>query len=284
MPDQQMPSPADVPIQRKRIFGWLANAQLAGLVGIASLLLSLYFWMDAKIEPSLYVLSDPYGAAQIVSVTTPNLQVRYKDIPVKGDVFVQQIKVWNRGKRSIKAVDVLDPIFLRFDSSVHLLDVSIKNEVRRTSGFEVSSPSLGLIKESQPLHSDVSLNWRILEQGDGATIQVIYEGAKDVNFTVQGAIEGQKYIAVNRRGAGDGKVADPQLRAILRVLFYVSSVMVVTFFYCGAKRTQLPREGRKARIYDAIRTVLFYLIIAAFIPVMGIVAYGVFTAPTDPPF
>jgi hypothetical protein len=79
---------------------------------------------------------------------------------------------------------------------------------------------------------EVPLSWKILEQSEGALIQLIYAGPPSIDIAVEGIIEGQRNIVAVKYA---GKIQSPveQMRQgnrsnlVAAVLFGFSSVMLV---------------------------------------------------------
>ena len=94
-----------------------------------------------------------------------------------------QIVVWNAGRKVILNSDVLEPILLRTSDGSRILEANVTRTTRK-----VTKVSTSIV----PLRSDaIQLNFNLLEQDDGAEIQVIYQGSRDVQFVVEGQLIGQ---------------------------------------------------------------------------------------------
>lgn len=157
------------------------------LFGAISFFLAIYAIYDAKNEPNLQVVFDPDTATKIVTALTPDIEVRYKGSVVAGEVSSQVIRFWNAGKRPIESQDILKQLQIKAAPDATILDVRIKQQTR-----DVITVVPIIVDKST-----LSLTWRILENDDGASIQVIYQGSSDSKFTVEGAVRGQKNIPTN---------------------------------------------------------------------------------------
>lgn len=155
--------------------------------GAISFFLAVYAIYDAKNEPDLQIVFDPATATKIVTELTPDIEVRYKGTLVPGEVSSQVIRFWNAGKRPIESQDVLTQLQIKAAEGVTILDVRIKQQSR-----DVVAVAPTVVDKST-----VRLTWRILENDDGAAIQLIYQGSSDAKFTIKGAVRGQKAISVN---------------------------------------------------------------------------------------
>jgi hypothetical protein len=158
------------------VFGWTI-----------ALVFGVYQLVDARVEPDLQVAFDPGAATKIVTTLTPDIEVRYKGSVVAGEVSSQVVRFWNAGKRPIENQDILKQLQIKAPPDITILDARVKQQTRDV----VTVVPMAIDK------STVSLTWRILENDDGASIQLIYQGSSDSKFTIEGAVRGQKTIPVN---------------------------------------------------------------------------------------
>lgn len=265
---------------KKRLFSWVGNAQLAGLIGISSLVLSLYFWADQKVEPYLYGLSDTQNASQIVSASSPDLEVYYKKSLVTGDVFAQQIKVWNRGKRPIKPADILSPVYIEVASSVKLLNARITNQARDVSdcklSFEDPSVPSTVLPSAQVITNKIYFNCKILESGDGATIQIIYEGPLEISLKFMGAIEGQKAILLE-----NSLVKQPKSKPRSESGGWYGLMVVLLLFILTYLLSILPQKGALGKLR---RMIFVFLTLTPLVFGFYGIYFFLFAAPATPPF
>ena len=120
------------------------------------------------------------------------LKVLYQDQEVKTDVTAVQVEVWNDGKESIRAENVLESIVIRTTPVVPIIDATIRKTRRALSSIELD--------RTQFSRGILPLSWRILENSDGAIIQIVYAGSADVKLDIFGTIEGQnKLIQITSR-------------------------------------------------------------------------------------
>jgi len=271
-----------------RLRAFISSPLLNGLGMLFGLVVGFYFWQDGKSEPNLYGLSDTHGALQIVAAVTNSLEVRFDGKPVQGNVVAQQIKVWNRGKKPIKPSDILEPIAIEIEPKVRILDVQVKDQARPVISFEAglketSSPNMvgvtmvGGASDSRQL---IGLNWKILEQSDGATIQVIYEGARDVQFKFVGAIEGQKKLTIeNRRLDRKRAQTDQQSISIAPLIVMLFIVLLTT------AASFLPTTGRAGVVKEWINAIAIAAMSIGAICLVGYIVYDIaFASPASPPF
>jgi hypothetical protein len=130
------------------------------------------------------------------------LAVLYKGEPLGNvDVTTAQVAIWNAGKQSIRGENILEDVVIFTDPPVPILEASIRQRSREVTGFTLADIPESLASGSVPV------SWRILEEGDGASIQLIYVGAQAVDFRVEGVIEGLRGIKHVELGV---KITTPQ--------------------------------------------------------------------------
>jgi len=107
--------------------------------------------------------------------------LEFQDHDITNDLTGVQIAVWNAGNRPIHSNDILLPIILHAADNSTILEASIKGT---NSGTEMSIRH-GLVDNV------IKLDWRVLEKNNGGLITIFYEGSENVDFVLDGKIEGQ---------------------------------------------------------------------------------------------
>jgi hypothetical protein len=111
-----------------------------------------------------------------------NLQTFYDGKEFKSPATAAEVVIWNRGDQTIHAAQILRPVILHTRDYAPILDIQIKAN-RSVTG-------LGL-KDQNLTSGRATLQWRILEPGDGGIIRIIYAGGPDMDILADGAMEGQ---------------------------------------------------------------------------------------------
>lgn len=177
---------------------------------VASVFTGFFFWWITweKRELSfclrsnrtiIYDSANPLGFDLVMNypVDVPNVITATPEIRKKSideNVYSAQILVWNSGNVSVKPEHILLPINL-FIEDEEMLDARVTNSSRnditqikcsfednRKSSNDTDKPEIG---------SAYRLDWKILEPGDFAVLQIVYAGDEHAPFKVEGVIEGQ---------------------------------------------------------------------------------------------
>lgn len=153
-----------------------------------------YFYLESRAEREpiflvdsvrTHILSKERLSAAPIRVVKPD------GSPVKSDLIAVRFYFWNDGKEPIKRQNILRPITVTLnDNKSEILDFKALHVSREISGFTLKRNS---VLPTRSLLIDVD----ILEQHDGATGQVIYEGDPKAEFEITGIIEGVKHIQTN---------------------------------------------------------------------------------------
>jgi hypothetical protein len=115
-----------------------------------------------------------------------DLRVEFKGQRITGsDVIAVQIGIWNQGHLSVRPENVLEPLELVLTPSANILQASVVKPSRDAAGFTVSDDAEVLRRGRVPIR------FKILEIGDGGTIQLIYAGSRATRIELSGIIEGQ---------------------------------------------------------------------------------------------
>ncbi|MEK6286312.1 MAG: hypothetical protein AABO57_11265 [Acidobacteriota bacterium] len=112
-----------------------------------------------------------------------SLRVLYKDKDLDTDVTAVQVSIWNQGKDLIRKEQILSNAKIVTRPLVPVLEATVSKPSRNVIDFNID--------ESHLSEGYVPLSWRILEQDDGAVVQLVYAGSSDIEIQVEATIEGQ---------------------------------------------------------------------------------------------
>ncbi len=194
---------------------------LVGAIGIG---LSVYFYVESRETRDPVFIVDP-SRAEIISharvETAPIRVLRADGKPITTDLYAVRFYFWNRGKRSIRSSDILEPLRVELDSGGEILDSKILSKSRPITGIVLQPHSTG-----QRLR-ELAINFVILEHDDGFTGQVIYEGNANARLRIFGIIEGD---ADGIRDGSSPSWTDVLRSSEVRGLLTVIISAVIAFF------------------------------------------------------
>jgi hypothetical protein len=164
---------------------WLG---LLGLVaGLAGITLAVYFYHAGRATRIPIFIEDPVRT-EILS------QERIADAPIRvfrsdgqevvSDLMSTRFYIWNDGKAPIRSEHVLKDILITLDGD----DDSIVDFRLQSISRDVTE--LSLSRHPSDTAKTLELSFKILEQYDGATGQIIYEGNPQSKLVINGTIEG----------------------------------------------------------------------------------------------
>ena len=159
------------------------------VVAIFMAVVGLYLSTLVRPSRDLVANLNPSSTAIVKAGLPSKFTLAYDGTPVVGDVTAAQVELWNAGNSPIKAENILAPISVVFDGAV-ILEATIRRTARDVSHFAVDSTSASKGK--------LGLSWSILEHFDGAVLQVIYAGKPDLLPRIEGTIEGQRKLRLER--------------------------------------------------------------------------------------
>ena len=166
-------------------FGWLGS--IAGIIGLVT---SIYFYHASQRYRELAYYLSPIKTS-LVSSQVSDLRVFYRDKEVT-EVTSAQVAIWNRGNEPIHPEHVIDAITIVTKPARPILKATIVRVTRPLIGFACDQTQLDKGK--------ISVSWKILEQGDGAVVQLIYAGSPTTDIVLKGAVEGQRSITALKYG------------------------------------------------------------------------------------
>lgn len=124
---------------------------------------------------------------------TPLRVIRPNGDEIKGDVTSIRFYFWNNSWKSIEPSNILEPLVITLDDlKGEILDYRILKYSR-----EVVKPIIE--RSSGDPNKSLSISFRILEQEDGFTGQIVYKGNPDAGITISGTIKGARQITTTAK-------------------------------------------------------------------------------------
>jgi hypothetical protein len=247
---------------------------VASLASVLGLILTIYFYIQSTKKRDLVYFVNPAQAVVVKTGEASNLHVFYGSGELKSDVTAAQVAIWNQGNDSIRPENILEQAVIRTDPSVPILEASVRKRSRNVVDVSLDQSRLG--------EGSLGVKWNILEQNDGAVIQIVYAGPPTTGIRATGVIEGQKQIR---------ELKDPQsARAFFAggtpkwlPLWLVGSVAIgVGSFFLVYAVTNLRRTwGSGSRALSLLR--VSEAAIAVCMIGLGVLQL-IFLAPPNPPF
>jgi hypothetical protein len=244
-----------------------------GIVGsiasVISLILAVFFFLEARTKPGLTTYIHPARATVVKTGQASALTVLFQGQPIRSDISAVQIAIWNEGKQPIPIAAVRQPISVV--SSVPILEATVRKKSRDVVHITLDRAHLA--------EGRVGIGWDLLEQDDGAIIQLIYAGGPDVQLRTVGTIVGQRTInqiiySQKLRTPNEQYETLSGTDRFFGYFFLATAVLVCILVYVVPPRSRLvPLQPTS---------------IARFIAVMSYLAFAVWqfliSAPSGPPF
>jgi hypothetical protein len=154
------------------------------LFGLLGLIATIYFYFRSVEKPEFtyYVSPTPTSLVAVGDATDIGITFRGQPLPAK-NVSAIQVIVWNAGKRPIRHEDITRPYVVNLPVPI------VSAKVLTTVNTDITDFA---IDQSNVAKGILSLDWRLLEQGDHATIQIIYEGDVHTPVEITGSCVGQR--------------------------------------------------------------------------------------------
>ena len=235
------------------VFGFISF--IVGVIGI------ILFIASTK-SPDLVYYVDPARATIVRVNQSSRLHVEIDGKVVKKNITAAQIVIWNDGEEPIRKEKLLSPFFIKTGPLNPIIEANIQKETRKVVGLrlDTSKVSEGLL----------GVDWTILEQNDGAIIQLIYYGDDQTYITASATVEGQ----------GDIR----ELKSHEKLVSIVGPILVFSVVIASSIKERLLRQGRnKERLYRIILWVYLVLLILTLIAIIAVFYHVVWVRP-DPPF
>jgi hypothetical protein len=158
------------------------SGYIIGFVGFA---LSIYFYEISKKEKDPTFVVEPVRTEIINSSKLQNSPIRViksDSQEIKRDLTSIRFYFWNKGKEAIKKENILSDIIIQTEPSTKIIHNRILKQAR-----DISHISLNQIDSNK-----LKLDFKILENEDGFTGEILLEGNPNSKIAIRGAVEGVK--------------------------------------------------------------------------------------------
>jgi hypothetical protein len=198
------------------------------IIGVVSILVSIalgyYFYRSSLESRQLKYAIDPVRTAIVNSSQSSDLSVLYRGNIVRGgNLSSIRVYMWNEGKKPIIAAsqDILRPIQLRFSEDIEILDARVLSVSRPEANLKVA------INDAAKNLLDVWFS--ILENNDGASIQLIFVGSPTANLVVDGSIVGQSEVQEEKLYQNDKDAPLLYQAKNFRILDFMPLILPIMF-------------------------------------------------------
>jgi hypothetical protein len=157
---------------------WIAAASLA--IGIFSIAIAVYFYRrtDKKRTPTFMVNPARKSLVMPELAKIGEFSLLYKGVEIgKNGITSTQIYFWNSGSLAIQSSEVLKPYSISV-SGASILSWSIIKTNR-----DIIRPHIFKADET---FDTLQLSFSVLEPGDGAVLEIIYEGPANAKIEIDG--------------------------------------------------------------------------------------------------
>ncbi|KNY24858.1 hypothetical protein [Pseudobacteroides cellulosolvens] len=203
---------------------------ITSICTILGFILAFYFYYSSISNRELSYAVYPLKVSALKSGQVSDLRVSYKGKNIDGDISIAQIEIWNKGKLSIRPGDILENLKISTVPTVPILEASIRKKSRDIIDLKLDDRYYD--------KGYVPFNFKIMEKNDGAVIQLIYVGKDDVEFKVQGIIEGQPTLKSIELTNRSNKKASPILE-FLGMLFIEFFIFAIYIIICIVKKVKI---------------------------------------------
>jgi hypothetical protein len=245
---------------------------------VISLLWGIYSYYAGKLNPRLVYALDPNRAVLINSDSTAinDFSIQYKGNTIlRKDVRTATIYLWNNGNAATHKQQILSQLKFVLPENTEILDAMILRTTRSICDIQLHR----LNSKNQ-----ISIDFNILEPGDGAAVQLIYAGDPNAAIKIDGYVEGEKN-GVERK-FNDGSFRKNQFESLffkrLNVysacgLFMLMLGMLVFSVYACLLMPKMPKN----RLNSIIVIAIFILTYGGLSMIAG-ADYGLFSSvPTS---
>jgi hypothetical protein len=164
-----------------------------GIAGLSFGVFGFWAYFASIKEPEITYTLNPIRTTLVQAGAPAGLSVQFNGERLTEAVTSVTIGIWNAGRASVKAANVLEALQLKLPTNNRILSAKLLKQSRTVIGFQITNIGDPGALETRP-QTALQLRFNILEHNDSAVVQIIYEGNPDADVTISGIIEGQPSI------------------------------------------------------------------------------------------
>ena len=152
-----------------------------------------------------------------------------------GNVYVQELAFWNKGRLAIEKEDILEPLKFQFPDNFEVIDAFVSESTRE----KIVQPKIDFGGR------EVGFSFEILEKDEGFKVQVVFSGEEYIKPEIAGDIKGVDKIDSKEELTKDNVLYGIAIVLLYAVGFLVLMVAVVLFmllFDSGLKKILPEKE------------------------------------------
>ncbi|PUB76576.1 MAG: hypothetical protein DBO99_14080 [gamma proteobacterium symbiont of Ctena orbiculata] len=164
---------------------------MVGIIGsfasIISLVLAIYFYTESVEIRDLTYHVHPARTAIVGANDATSISVSYKGKEIQSELSAASVAFWNAGEKEIRKEDILSPFVIEIEGKSPILEAKLLKKSRDPIIIDIddSRKDVGLLE----------ISWNVLEEHDGAVIQMIYASGTKNKITVRATLVGQADIS-----------------------------------------------------------------------------------------
>lgn len=248
---------------------------LGSITSLIGLILAIFFFYSSQEAPDLIYSLHPSDTTLFQSNMPGNLEVLHKGELIQGkDVVAKSFSLWNDGSAAIRKSSILKKIEIYFSPPVQILDANVTKTSRDICDLKI-------VKDEELYRQGVvPVEWRILEEGDGGNIQIIYAGPRSAALQMRGIIESQgapreitNPLRVEQKNSDNSKTSKWEVWSIF---LFAIIVLIMTWFLMEFVEKIIPKDHHLYRVFVVkrkVRLVTFSLISIVFLFGAAYLAY-----------
>jgi hypothetical protein len=206
------------------------------LATVGAIPLTIYLYFRPPGHRDLCYLVNLEKTVVVKEGQLSRLSVTLDGKPIASDVSAAQIVFWNDGNQAIRGGHVLEPLLLRTSPNVPIIDASIRKTTRAVVHPKIDTTNFN--------RGVLGLSWDILEENDGAALQVVFAGGTDTDLVATAVLEGQAAIR-----KVDEKAPRSQKDMNRQNLLLVIVIWVAFIAFLGIAFFQRTRSGRRDVVF-----------------------------------
>lgn len=197
---------------------------------LISCLISLIIYINSlEFKSPIFLIQTPHTLLidnNQINKSPLKIVERENDTEILKNIYTTTLYFWNDGNLPIYHSDILEPLKIgMINKESEILDLKVIKKSRELIDLELN------IQDKK----DIFIDFKLLEKNDGFSLQIIYSGNMESQFTISGVVVGVKDNVFT--GNLKSKLLYNYMVGSLYVLIIILSISLITviFIFLGEK-------------------------------------------------
>ncbi len=200
-----------------------------GVVAVLGIFTTYFFYRRSKRERKPYYSVVQRTIIQNKKPSLPGLSIHFQGNEQEM-ITVANVMFWNRGKETIRDVDIAqaDPLRIAVDAGTEVLDARILKCCE-----DANQCNIGMQEIQVEGATIIPLQFDYLDQNEGMLVQIVHNGSRSHRISVKGKVKGSAEVFEYDIYFSSRRFPIPFLRITTQQLKPLTAISTISFFFAS---------------------------------------------------